>query len=403
VIEMISKAIIGERIKAARKMAGLSQQVLADKVAVSKMAISKYETGAVIPGSGMLIALGKVLGVKVEYFLRPVSVTLQAPQYRRRKALPKREEARILARTQEWLERYLTIERILGEEPHLDLPDENKCRIKSPDDIENLVLKIRRDWSLGLDPTENVMDVLEQHGIKVGVLDASEQFDAFTLWYNEHPIIVVNNNMTGDRQRFSLAHELGHLLMQIEPEFGTAIGVDSRITPADRTEQDSGEWSVAEEHQLSEEISEDLQEIAANRFAGAFLVPRDNVINELGPGRTRLEFRELRILKQKYGLSMAAWIYRAKDCGIISDEAKARHFKELNARGWRKREPGEIPPESPTRMKLLLLHALSEKIITESRYLELAGDDERVSNDGEMDFEPVSSAKMNNGTGEMCE
>ncbi len=395
---MVSKNIIGERIKAARKMAGLSQQVLADQVDLSKMMISKYENGLAMPGSGMLLALGKVLGVRVEYFLRPVSVTLQLPKYRRRKAPPKREEAMILARTQDWLDRYLTIERILGEEQHLDLPGQDDCRIRSPNDIEDLVQKIRRDWSLGLEPIKNVIDLLEQHGIKVGVVAASEKFDALTLWYNEHPIIVVNKNMTGDRQRFSLAHELGHLLLKIEPEFKTAIGMDSRLTPGKKTVQDSGVWSVAEGEPQSEEIPEDIWEVAANRFAAAFLVPCDTVVNELGSKRTRLEFRELRLLKLKYGLSMAAWIYRAKDCGIINEDATARHFMELNARGWRKREPGESPPEFPTRMKLLLLHALSEKMITESRYLELADDDELVEND----VEPVSSTLVSRGMEETC-
>ncbi len=346
----------------------------------------------------MLLALGKVLGVRVEYFLRPVSVTLQLPKYRRRKAPPKREEAMILARTQDWLDRYLTIERILGEEQHLDLPGQDDCRIRSPNDIEDLVQKIRRDWSLGLEPIKNVIDLLEQHGIKVGVVAASEKFDALTLWYNEHPIIVVNKNMTGDRQRFSLAHELGHLLLKIEPEFKTAIGMDSRLTPGKKTVQDSGVWSVAEEEPQSEEIPEDIWEVAANRFAAAFLVPCDTVVNELGSKRTRFEFRELRLLKLKYGLSMAAWIYRAKDCGIINEDATARHFMELNARGWRKREPGESPPEFPTRMKLLLLHALSEKMITESRYLELADDDELVEND----VEPVSSTLVSRGMEETC-
>ncbi len=397
-IEVVSKNIIGERIKAARKMAGLSQQVLADQVNISKMMISKYENGLAIPGSGMLLALGKVLGVRVEYFLRPVSGTLQLPRYRRRKALPKREEAMILARTQDWLERYLTIERILGEEQYLDLPGQDDCRIMSPDDIEDLALKIRKDWSLGLEPIMNVIDLLEQHGIRVFVVAASEKFDALTLWYNEHPIIVVNKNMTWGRQRFSLAHELGHLLLKIEPEFITAIGMDSWLTPGKNTIQDSGVWSVAEAGVRSEEIPEKVSEFAAKRFAAAFLVPCDSVVNELGSKRTRLEFRELRLLKLKYGLSMAAWVYRAKDCGIINKDATARHCIELNARGWRKKEPGEKPPEFPTRMKLLLLHALSEKMITESRYLELADNDELVENDAD----PVSSTQVNHGMEETC-
>ncbi len=343
---MVSKAIIGERIRVARKLAGLSQQALADRVQVSKMAISKYESGDVVPGSGMLLTLGKALGVKVEFFLRSISVTLRTPQYRCRKALTKKEEAMILGRTQDWLERYLTIERIAGAERKLDLPRKGDCSIMDCEDIEALALSIRKQWDLGLDPIENVMDVLEQHGIKVGVVAASEKFDALTLWYNQHPVIIVNKGMPGDRQRFSLAHELGHLLMQMESDLGTGA------TP------------------------EKVDEIAANRFAGAFLVPDEMAIRELGRQRTRLDLREIYLLKQKYGMSMAAWIYRALDLGIITRDGADRLRRELSIRGWRKTEPGkQIPSESPTQMRLLLLHALSERTISESRFAELIGDD----------------------------
>jgi Zn-dependent peptidase ImmA (M78 family)/DNA-binding XRE family transcriptional regulator len=364
---MVSKAIIGERIRAARKLAGLSQQSLADKVKVSKMAISKYESGDLIPGSGMLLALGKALGVKVEFFLRPVSVTLRLPQYRCRKALTKKEEAMILGRTEDWLERYLTIERITGVDAELDLPGKDECSIMDCEDIEALALSVRKQWDLGLDPIENVMDVLEQHGIKVGVVAASEKFDALTLWYNHHPVIIVNKEMPGDRQRFSLSHELGHLLMQLESDLGTGA------------------------------IPEKVDEMAANRFAGAFLVPEEVAIRELGRERTRLDLRELYLLKQKYGLSMAAWIYRALDLGIITRDGADRLRRELSIRGWRKIEPGkQIPSESPTQMRLLLLHARSEQIISESRFAELIGDDGIEGTDW------ILSGEVNTRAGEMC-
>jgi transcriptional regulator with XRE-family HTH domain len=61
---------IGERIKSARIMAGLSQRDLANAVIVSPMAISKYERDMDIPGSQILIQLARALGVKVEYFFR---------------------------------------------------------------------------------------------------------------------------------------------------------------------------------------------------------------------------------------------------------------------------------------------------------------------------------------------
>ena len=83
---------IGERLKMARHTAGLSQRALAEATGVSAMAISKYERGLDLPSSGVLIRLAKALGLKVEYFLRPVTITLSAPAYRRRASLPRKQE-----------------------------------------------------------------------------------------------------------------------------------------------------------------------------------------------------------------------------------------------------------------------------------------------------------------------
>lgn len=332
-------AAIGERIKAARINAGLSQDELGEKLGITKMAISKYENGVITPKSGVLIALAKALEVKLEYFFRSTSVKLSKPSYRAQKALLQKDEAKILGKTAEWLERYLTIEHITCIEKPLDLPKPEQCRIKTFEDIEKLAQKIRKDWKLGLDPIENMMDVLEQHGIKVGEMDAPESFDALTLWYNEKcPVIVVNKNFPGDRQRFNLTHELGHLLFKIESDID--------------------------------------EEDAAHRFAGAFLVPKEMVFLELGERRKQLDYRELYVLKQKWCMSMGAWIHRATDLGIISKASADRHWMQMRAKGWHKREPlKQIPTESPTYMKLLLFRAVIEHKISQSRFTELMGEE----------------------------
>ena len=333
-------ATIGERIKAARIIAGLSQEDLGEKLGITKMAISKYETGAVTPNSGMLIELSKALEVKVEYFFRSTSVKLTKPSYRCKKALAKKEETKILGKTAEWLERYLIIEHLTGTEKPLDLPKPEQYRVKTFGDIERTAQRIRKEWNLGSDPIENVMDILEQHGIKVGVIEAAEKFDALTLWYKEKcPVIVVNKHFPGDRQRYNLTHELGHLVLNIESDLDA--------------------------------------EAAAHRFAGAFLVPEEMAILELGPQRKVLDFRELYLLKHKYGMSMAAWIHRAADLGIITPAAANSHWIQLRARGWHKAEPEkQVPAESPTLMKLLLFRAISEHVISQSRFTELLGEED---------------------------
>jgi Zn-dependent peptidase ImmA (M78 family)/DNA-binding XRE family transcriptional regulator len=328
---------IGERIKIARRAAGLSQRALAEAAGVSAMAISKYEREMDMPSSGVLLRLAQALGVKTEYFLRPVTVNITAAVYRRRTSLPRKQEYAVMGQLQEWLERYLDLEGFFGGPPHFDLPAELDCCVVSLDQVEQVALNLRQGWDLGLAPIESLVEVLEDRGIKVGVVDGHEDFDALTLWADDNiPVIVVKRGLPGDRQRFNLAHELGHLVL--EP----AEDVDA--------------------------------EKAAYRFAGAFLVPEPVVRFELGDRRQTLSPPELHLLKHKYGLSMQAWIYRAKDLGILSDSSAAQLFQQFRQQGWHRQEPGDpIPPEVPGRMKRLVMRALVEDLISESRAAELLG------------------------------
>ena len=338
---------IGERIKQARKIRGMSQRVLAERAGVSAQAISKYERDINAPSSGVLLRLAKALGVGVEFFVRPRGVVAITPDYRRRRALPRKKEAALIAGIADWLERYLEIERILrpGEGGLLfEDPPGFPRAVSSMEEVERAATDLRRGWDLGSGPIENLVHLLEDRGIKVGVIDLAggEGFDACTFFAEDDgraPVVVARSNLTGDRQRFSIAHELGHFM--IEP----GEGLDA--------------------------------ERSASRFAGAFLVPEKAARFELelaeGWGRRRdLSDFELLALKQKYGMSMQAWIYRAKDLGIISEEKATALFKRFRALGRHKREPGgEIPQEWPMRFELLVNLALAEEAISKRRAEEL--------------------------------
>lgn len=88
---------IGERIKQARKIRGMSQRELAKKAEVSSQAVSKYEQDINALGPGFLLCLSKVMGVGVEFFVRPKSVVQITPNYRKRRALPRKREAALIA------------------------------------------------------------------------------------------------------------------------------------------------------------------------------------------------------------------------------------------------------------------------------------------------------------------
>lgn len=328
---------IGERIKSARKRVGLNLRELAEKVGVSAQAISKYERDMDVPGSSILIKLARSLGVRVEYFLRPHSIFLSQPSYRSyRSKLRSQNEEAIHAQVLEWLERYIGIETIMDVQAEFHMPEIDR-NIKTQDDIEQVALNLRRIWQIGLDPIENLVEILETQGIKVGIIQGADNFDALTLMANENiPVIVVKDGVPGDRQRLSIAHELGHLILEL-PD-----GMD--------------------------------EEKAAYRFAGAFLVPEPSARRELGDRRKRLDLYELHLLKHKYGMSMQAWIYRAQDLGILTKTDVAAMYRRFNASGWKHQEPGDpYPAEKTDRLERLVVRALAEEVISETRAAELLG------------------------------
>jgi Zn-dependent peptidase ImmA (M78 family)/DNA-binding XRE family transcriptional regulator len=335
--------MIGDRIRQARMAAGLSLRQLADKTNsyVTAQAIHKYELGQATPGSDVLIHLAKALNVKVEYFFRPesVRVTLSEPAYRKRRAVSAKHLQSLRVKVVEWLEKNLEVESLFPDErfPEAKLPALKEREIREVDDVENLAVSLRRLWELGMDPIENLTEVLEDRGVKVVLLESEDSFDGLSCWANEKiPVILVKMGLSGDRQRSDLAHELGHLIMHVSPDMN--------------------------------------EEKAAFRFSGAFLVPREVVFRELGKSRRSIDFTELLMLKKKYGMSMQQWIYRAKDLSIISESRASELFRLFRMRGWNRVEPGyAVPPEEPERFRRLLLQAVTEKLISPVRAAEILG------------------------------
>lgn len=332
--------MIGDRIKQARAAAGLSQRQLAEKAGISAMAISKYEANKSVPSSKVLLALGQALGVRVEYFFRTAAVELEEVEYRKHARLPKKVLKQIEGDVIEQIERFLELEDYLPTRPieafrvPAGLPD----RVRDLDAIEAIADQVREAWGLGMNPIYELMDTLEERGIKIFVSRAlhENKFDGMAAFVDGMPIIVVGEQWPGDRQRFTLAHELAHLI-------------------------------------LKERLADSLdEEAAAHRFAGAFLVPASEARKELGERRRRLEPRELCVLKRAYGLSMQGWMHRAKDLQIISAHDHVQMVKFFRMKGWHKREPCEqYPRERPQLFTQLVFHALAEDLIGEAKAAEL--------------------------------
>lgn len=142
-------------------------------------------------------------------------------------------------------------------------------------------------------------------------------------------MVVVNGDSNVDRYRYTVAHELGHLFMSFP-----------KLTAKE-------------------------EEGVAHRFAAALLVPAEVAKWELGEKRRHLTFAELRVLKEKYGLSMQAWVRRARDLEIISEGLYRSLCIEFSSKGWRKNEPyGYSGHEKPKRLVQMALRAVAEGVMT---------------------------------------
>lgn len=328
------------RLHRARKAAGLSLRDLAERVGVSHAAIKKYEDGAAMPSSDILIGLSRALKVRTEYFFRPDPVALEGIEYRKRSSLPKKRLDAITHEVIDQIERRIELENLFPQSPikSFAMIDGIVDHLASMDQIEEVAERVRGAWNLGLDPIPDLIDVLETNGIRVFMIeaDAENKFDGLAAHVNGMPIVVVGRHWPGDRQRFTLTHELGHLML---------------------------------EGRLADDLDE---EMACNRFAGAFLFPRASVLQELGHHRNAIELKELGLLKEEFGLSMAAILYRARDLGIITPGYREEQAKLFRFKGWFRKEPGnDFPTEKAHIFEQLVFHALAEEYIGESKAAEL--------------------------------
>jgi Zn-dependent peptidase ImmA (M78 family) len=338
--------MLGRRLKLARTAAGLSLRDLEIKIGniVSAQAIGKYERNEMMPGSKALAAIAQALGVSENYLAAQPDISLEGIEFRKNKITSKREEAHVEAAVMSFLEKYLEIETIL-QVPSLEWEEPRQSSLYVTDIVEGeLAAKsLREQWNLGSDPILGLAEFLEEKGIKVLSLELPASVSGLTCLVRRLngscvPVIVINTLDMGERQRFTLAHEIGHMVLSLDQN------VD--------------------------------EEKAAHRFAGAFLMPSELLRAEIGVHRKSLSLGELLVLKKMLGVSVQAITYRCKDLGIINQATYRGLFEIFAKKGWRTppyNEPEPIPKEEPQRFKRLCFRALAEDAICEAKAAELLG------------------------------
>lgn len=337
--------MIGKRLKLARAAAGLSLRDLAAKIEnrVSAQQIGKYERDEDVPGSGVLIALSHALGVSVDYLVGDQEMVLDGVEFRKKQITSKKEEAQIEAQALHLIERYLLVEEILGlQSAEWDKPRQAPFPVREIGDAELAAKLLREHWNLGIDPIQDLVELLEERGIKVVVVKSRENIDGLAAQVRRSqgepiPVIVIRSGAHGERQRFNLAHELGHMVMDVQ-------GHDK------------------------------FREKAAHRFAGAFLMPAEALWSNVGRNRSSIGWSELFALKKLFGASVQAITYRCADLGIFPPSLKDGLFREYSRLGFRtgpNYEPHQLPEEKPERFDRLCYRALAENAISEAKAAEL--------------------------------
>ena len=329
--------LFAERFKSARMLNGLSLQDLADKLdnKISRQALHKYEKGEVLPDSEMMELLCQALNVRPDYFSRDTKVELGVLEFRKLKKLPVKEQHKIVEHTKDVLSRYIELEEIIGIESRYTNPLKEMKTISSFEDVEDASIKVRKKWNLGSDPIYNAIELLEDNHIKIVEVNSEDAFDGMQTWVNGNiPVIAINKSRlkSTDRVRFTVLHELGHLLMPLEG------------------------------------VVEAQKEKFCHQFAAAMLFPREVAEKELGKQRKKLYIQELGALKQQYGISIQALIYRAKDLGIISETYVKQFMFLMVHNNWKVNEPIEYTGvEASHRFNQLLYRALAEDLISMSK------------------------------------
>ncbi|SDL21816.1 Zn-dependent peptidase ImmA, M78 family [Microbacterium azadirachtae] len=322
------------RLTQARVRQGISKTDLAGSVGVSAAAIGQYEAGVNSPRPDVLDRLAVTLSVRPDFFSvgRPLARidTVNAHFRSLRSARVSDRQRALATATLVWeltfvLERYVRL-------PEVDLPKLSPGT--SPADAASA---LRRHWGLPDGPVKHLVATAESHGIVVAVrpLGEVDAVDAFSVVIVDRPILLTTPRRSENvfRHRFSIAHEIGHLLLHA----------------------DTGEQSAAIERE-------------ADEFAAAFLTPAASMDVALPQ---RLDLAALDRLGRTWGVSPHSLVRRMVERGRTTDSSARRAYQRLAmvddpAADPTSAYPGEVPTLLSKAAELAAGHGVAVPALAEA-------------------------------------
>lgn len=302
---------VPERLTQARILSSMTKIELSQRIGKSSSSISRWENGDSCPESESLESLSFILGFPIAWFTRPLYERPESTVFYRTLATTSGDLRGKAGTKMHWLQEtasYLS--------QWLDWPELNLPTIRAQDhreldslDIAKAALKCRELWDLGIAPIEDLSMAVEGAGVICAhVKQGNTKMDGLSQWdeLQKRPFILLSvDKCNYYRSRFDLAHELGHIVLH------------RYIKTFDLLH---------------------LKEIEkqANYFSSCLLLPDELLSVEL-PKYPSLE--NLLTLKKRWGVSVAAIIYRSEKSGLITEQEALRLRKSYSARGWSKGEP----------------------------------------------------------------
>jgi Zn-dependent peptidase ImmA (M78 family)/DNA-binding XRE family transcriptional regulator len=299
----------GERIKQAREIRGIKQSELALAIGVDQSYLSYLEAGLREPSEETVQRVALATKFPPAFFKRDMApeFPLGSLLFRRRESLVavERDRLRQVARLG-----YELFESMAGQFKPIEM---HLPRLSQTDPAKAAGLA-RVSMALSPDtPITHLINRLERNGVFILLLPLTvARADGFSVWADSElrrPVIVLTGGWPGDRQRFSVAHELGHLVMHQVPT-GSVSEMDSE----------------------------------ADEFAADFLIPSGALASDL---ESPVTLTLLAKLKSKWGVSMQAIARQAERIGAITEGQRKYLEHQMVLKGWIRDEPVKIGAEKP--------------------------------------------------------